>query len=80
MYYENYKKLRDEKGLKDSVIAKNTGIDPSTFSHWSKGLYTPKKDKLSKIAEFLEVPYDNLVAEKCEVATKKNFFQRLFSK
>ena len=78
MYYENYKKLRDEKGLRDSVIAKNTGIDQSTFSHWSKGLYTPKKDKLSKIANFLEVPLDNLCAEKCEV--RKSFFQRLFGR
>lgn len=80
MYYENYKKLRDEKGLRDSDIAKNTGIDPSTFSHWSKGLYTPKKDKLSKIAEFLEVPLDNLCAEHLEATVKKNFFQRLFQK
>ena len=78
MYYETYKKLRDEKGLKDSIVAKNTGIDPSTLSHWAKGLYTPKKDKLSKIANFLEVPLDNLCRENIQV--RKNFFQRLFHK
>ena len=78
MYYENYKKIRDEKKLKDATVAKVTGIDKATFTHWKKGLYTPKKDKLLKIAQYLEVPLDNLCAEKTEV--RKSLFQRLFGK
>lgn len=78
MYYENYEKLRNEKKVNDSMVAKATGIDRTTFSHWKKGLYTPKKDKLLKIAQYFGVQLDTLYAEKREI--KKNFFQKLFSK
>lgn len=32
--YEIYCKLRDSKGMKDSDVAKATGITKSTFSDW----------------------------------------------
>lgn len=60
MYYENYLKIRDSQKLKDKDVALITGIDPSTFSHWKKGLYTPKDDKLAKIAFYLGVSLDEL--------------------
>lgn len=60
MYYEKYQKIRDEKKLKDRDVAVATGIDPATFSHWKKGLYTPKDDKLAKIALYLGMSLDEL--------------------
>ena len=53
--YENYVKIRDAKGLKDSDVAKGTGIRSSVFSDWKKGRYNLKYDKLRKIADFLGV-------------------------
>ena len=53
--YENYCKIRDLKGFKDSQIASLTGIAKSTFSDWKAGRSNPKADKLKKIAEVLDV-------------------------
>lgn len=51
--YEIYCKLRDEKGMKDSDVAKATGITKSTFSDWKNGRSNPKDAKLKKIAEYI---------------------------
>lgn len=59
--YERYATLRDKKGLKDSDVARETGITKSTFSDWKAGKYTPKNDKLLKIASFLGVSIDYLM-------------------
>ena len=40
--YEIYCKLRDSKGMKDSDVAKATGITKSTFSDWKNGRSNPK--------------------------------------
>lgn len=54
--YEKYEKLLEERGVKTSAVAKATGIDKGTFSHWKSGKYTPKSDKIQKIADFFGVP------------------------
>lgn len=53
--YENYAKIRDLNGLKDSDVSKGTGITSSVFSDWKKGRYELKYEKLRKIADFLGV-------------------------
>lgn len=58
--YENYAKIRDSKGLRDSDVSKGTGISSSVLSDWKKGRYSLKYDKLQKIAEFLGVTTDQL--------------------
>ena len=58
--YEIYCKLRDLKGLKDADVVRGTGITKSTFSSWKSGKYTPKNDKLQKIADFLGVSLEYL--------------------
>lgn len=76
MYYEKYQKIRDEKKLKDRNVAVATGIDPATFSHWKKGLYTPRSDKLNKIAQFLNVDVNDIL---CDKANKPNsMFKNIF--
>ncbi len=58
--YENYAMIRDSKGLKDSDVAKATGISAGTLSDWKRGRYKLKYDKLQKIASFLGVTTDEL--------------------
>lgn len=60
--YEIYCKLRDERGLKDSDVVKQTGITKSTFSDWKSGRSKPKNDKLQKIADFFGVTVDYLIS------------------
>lgn len=56
MKYETYVAYRDKKGKKDHHMSKECGIPKSTFSGWKQGAYTPKPDKLLKIAMVLDIP------------------------
>lgn len=58
--YEIYAKLRDEKGVKDATVAKETGIGKSTFTDWKNGRSVPKDEKLQKIADYFGVSTDYL--------------------
>lgn len=66
--YENYCKLRDSKGLKNSEVAREIGIPRSTFSDWKSGRSHPKTDKLQKIADYFGVTIEYLMkGEEAEV-------------
>lgn len=58
--YENYERIRNTKGYKDSDVSKATGVAKSTFSDWKNGRSKPKTDKLIKIAKFLDVSVEQL--------------------
>lgn len=62
--YEIYKKLLNEKGLKNSDISRETGISNMTLSDWKNGKTVPKQDKLMKIADYFEVTVDYLMTGK----------------
>lgn len=55
MKYWKFKEICDQKGIKVSDVVKNTGIAYATISSWKAGNYTPKIDKLQKIADYLGV-------------------------
>ena len=59
--YEVYKELRDKAGVTDYRVAVETGISPTVFSEWKKGLYTPKIDKILKIATYFGVPVEEFL-------------------
>ena len=54
--YEKFEKLLNERGVTAYEVAKQTGIQAATLSAWKKGEYTPKIDKLCKIANYFEIP------------------------
>lgn len=58
--YDVYEKLRNEKGLSNAEVSRATGVSTATLSQWKTGKYTPKMDKLEKIAAFLAVPVEYL--------------------
>jgi transcriptional regulator with XRE-family HTH domain len=68
--YGRYCKLRDLKGLKDSDIAKITGITQSTFSDWKKGKSAPNAKKLVAIAKVLETTVEYLVLGEEAIGTE----------
>ena len=59
--YKEYVKLRDERGVTDYRVAKETGITKSTFTDWKNGRSEPKIDKLTKIARFFGVSVERLI-------------------
>ena len=62
--YEIYCRLRDERGLKDADVVRETKITKSTFSDWKSGRSNPKQEKLQKIADFFGVTVDYLMTGK----------------
>ena len=69
-----FKQCLKEKNIKQAELARSTKITPSSISDWSKGKYTPKRDKLIAIAEYLTVNPDWLVGESdnMEVTSSEN--------
>ena len=61
--YKKYEALRDKAGLTDYAVAQATGIPPQTISAWKNNLYTPKLDKLQKIAKYFGVSIEDLIGE-----------------
>ena len=61
--YQKYAALRKERGMTDYQVSKEIGSSPSTFSAWKRGEYTPKVDKLAKIAKLFNVPIEALLGE-----------------
>lgn len=59
--YEKFHRLCELRGVTPYVVSKETGIPQSTLSDWKNGRYTPKADKMLKIAEYFDVPLEYLV-------------------
>ena len=59
--YERYCKIRDSLGLRDSDVARKTGITPSTFSDWKKGKSMPNTQKMVAIAQTLNTTVEYIV-------------------
>ena len=65
--YSRFEEILKLKNLKASDVSKATGISSSTFTDWKKGRYTPKYEKLQKIAAFLQVPIYYLQEEDADI-------------
>lgn len=61
--YKNFEKLLERDKTTAYRVAKATGITNSTFTEWKKGTYTPKLDKLQKIAAHFGVTLGYLLTE-----------------
>lgn len=62
--YKAYAFLRDSKGVTDYRVAKDTGIQRSTFSNWKNKGFVPKIEKLKTISNYFGVPITVLIGEK----------------
>jgi|GEM_PF-627737 Helix-turn-helix. len=59
--YERFEELLLKHDITAYRVSKETGITTATFSSWKQGRYTPKQDKLQKIAEYFNVSIDYLL-------------------
>ncbi|WP_299312611.1 XRE family transcriptional regulator [uncultured Aquimarina sp.] len=60
------KQIRTDKDLSLFGLSKLSGLSKSYLNEIEKGKKYPKTDKIIKLAETLEVPYDNLVSLKLD--------------
>ena len=56
--YERFETLLRENGITAYKLAKDTGISTATLTSWKQGAYTPKNDKLQRIAAYFGVTLD----------------------
>lgn len=61
MYYEIFEKLCTLNEVRPGTVSKATGISTATLTSWKQGKYTPKQDKLQKIADYFGVSLDYLM-------------------
>jgi len=54
--YGRFEELLKAHGVTAYQVAKATDISTATLTEWKKGTYTPKIDKLKKIADYFNVP------------------------
>ena len=53
--YKKYEECRNRKHMTNQDVSYATRLCPATFTNWKQGKYTPKIDKLEKIAEAIGV-------------------------
>lgn len=70
--YETFEMLCKENGVSAYKVGKETGISTSTLSNWKKGTYTPKQDKMQKIADYFNVPLEYLLTGTMPVAIEES--------
>lgn len=62
--YEIFEKLLREHGVTAYRVSKETGVTTATLTSWKKGVYTPKQEKLQKIADYFGVSIEYLMTGK----------------
>ncbi len=61
--YQKFEELCKKQNMTPYKVSCNTGVATSTLSMWKNGKYTPKLDKLQKIAKALGVPITYFLEE-----------------
>lgn len=69
--YEIFEQLLSKYGVTAYKVAKETGITTATLTNWKQGRYTPKQDKLQKIADYFGVSLEYLMTGKEDAVKEK---------
>lgn len=76
--YKIFEQLLKEHKVTAYRVAKETGITTATLTSWKQGKYTPKQEKLQKIADYFGVTVDYLIGaseEKTNTAETKPYYE-----
>lgn len=61
--YSKFEELLQTRDVTAYQVSKATGVSTATLSEWKKGSYTPKLDKLMKLANYFHVPVNYFYEE-----------------
>lgn len=61
--YDRFKELCEKHNKAPTRVGIEAGVARSTISEWGKGLYTPKVDKLYKLANYFGVPVTEFIED-----------------
>ena len=59
--YEVFARLLKDRNIRVADVSNATGIRSGVFTDWKMGRYTPKADKLAKIADYFGVSVEYLM-------------------
>lgn len=65
MFYTNFVKLCNQKGVSPSAAAEEMGFQRSVVTRWSKGV-APRAATVAKLADYFEVAPEELLVDKKE--------------
>ena len=68
MFYTNFVKLCNQKGISPSAAAEEMGFQRSVVTRWSKGV-APRAATVAKVADYFEVTSEELLVDKKENPT-----------
>ncbi len=60
------KRILEERGIKQSQLAKKLGVSTVSLSNWSTGKSLPSLETVVRICQILDVKIDDLVQIKIE--------------
>lgn len=76
IFSENFKRLRLKKGLEQKEVAAALDVSSSIVSDWEKGNKMPRGGAIQKIADFFDVPQNELFIERgIQYTTYKEMMQ-----
>ncbi|MBO5069907.1 MAG: helix-turn-helix transcriptional regulator [Roseburia sp.] len=64
--YQKYADLRNNAGVTDYEVAKQTGVSTATLTNWKYGRYCPKLDKLLLLARYFGVSVEYFAEDDLE--------------
>lgn len=65
--YKQLEKLLNKHKMTAYELSRKTGISTSTLTDWKMGRYTPKIDKIKKLAEFFGVDINYFLDDEEEI-------------
>lgn len=74
--YEIFEKLLKEHGVTAYRVAKETGVTTATLTSWKQGKYTPKPEKMQKIADYFGVSLSYLMTGEDEIEKEPQLNQK----
>ena len=72
MLHDNIKRLRQQKGMTQEILAEKLHIVRQTVSKWEKGLSVPDSEMLVRLAEVFEVSVSELLGETSDFVLEKD--------
>ena len=72
MLHDNIKRLRQQKGMTQEILAEKLHIVRQTVSKWEKGLSVPDSEMLVRLAEVFEVSVSELLGETSDFVPEKD--------
>ena len=69
--YEIFEQLLKQHGVTAYRVAKDTGVTTATLTSWKQGKYTPKPEKMQKIADYFGVSLSYLMTGKEDPSKKE---------